>query len=461
MLLSISTTAQQAIDVHCHNVLPEFVDFLEEREMAMSENYPLPMWNAVSHLSFMEDADIVCSVVSMPAPQPCKGGVEECRRIVRHYNEVCAQLKSAYPGKFLFCASLPLPYVEAAIDEAIYALDSLGADGIKLATNSCGQYVGDEALDELMNVLNERHAVVILHPHKPVPVNDSIIAVTPLAMYEYPAETTRAVVNMIMRNVPSRYPAIKFVIPHCGSFLPLALPRMQFLHSAMVAKGVMGEIKWEDNLRNFYYDLAGGVTPELLQTLLRFTSPDHLLYGSDYPYQSAERLVGNIQNLRVMLSSDRTLAKYAGEILYGNASRLFAISSNEGIDKEIPVNSVGQCAKQSMQADGIVRLSKIEVYPEYLEAYMRFAVEVGEVSLRTEPGVLTMYAVAEKENPCMITILETYASQEAYQSHIASPHFQKYKKATLHMVRSLVLSDQEPLNPASKISNFIQPDSSL
>lgn len=116
----------------------------------------------------------------------------------------------------------------------------------------------------------------------------------------------------------------------------------------------------------------------------------------------------------------------------------------------------GMCAKEPMTADGIVRLSKIEVYPQHLDEYMKYATEVGEVSLRTEPGVLTMYAVGEKENPCKITILETYASREAYEKHIASEHFQKYKQGTLHMVKSLVLSDQTPLNPANRINNFIQ-----
>lgn len=116
----------------------------------------------------------------------------------------------------------------------------------------------------------------------------------------------------------------------------------------------------------------------------------------------------------------------------------------------------GMCAKLPMAAYGIVRLSKIEVYPEHLEAYMKYAAEVGEVSLRTEPGVLTMYAVCEKENPCQITILETYASKEAYDSHIASEHFQKYKQGTLHMVKALTLTDQTPLNPANKINNYIQ-----
>ena len=116
----------------------------------------------------------------------------------------------------------------------------------------------------------------------------------------------------------------------------------------------------------------------------------------------------------------------------------------------------GMCAKEPMSADGIVRLSKIEVYPQYLDEYMKYATEVGEISLRTEPGVLTMYAVGEKENPCKVTILETYASREAYEKHIASEHFQKYKQGTLHMVKSLVLSDQKPLNPANKLNNFMQ-----
>ena len=113
------------------------------------------------------------------------------------------------------------------------------------------------------------------------------------------------------------------------------------------------------------------------------------------------------------------------------------------------------CAKEPMTADGIVRLSKIEVYPKYLNEYMKYAAEVGEISLRTEPGVLTMYAVSEKENPCKVTILETYTSKAAYEKHIASEHFQKYKQGTLHMVKSLELSDQTPLNPDNKLNNFM------
>lgn len=133
------------------------------------------------------------------------------------------------------------------------------------------------------------------------------------------------------------------------------------------------------------------------------------------------------------------------------------LATGEVIGKCLQLDKApAMCDKEPMAADGIVRLSKIEIYPQYLDAYMKYAAEVGEVSLRTEPGVLAMYAVSEKENPCRVTILETYASRGAYEKHIASEHFQRYKQGTLHMVKSLVLSDQTPLNPANRINNFIQ-----
>jgi quinol monooxygenase YgiN len=136
---------------------------------------------------------------------------------------------------------------------------------------------------------------------------------------------------------------------------------------------------------------------------------------------------------------------------------LFGLLSCSGTKGEThPSEQPGICAKEEMTVDGIVRLSKIEVWPQFLNEYIQYVTEVGEISLRTEPGVLTMYAVSEKENPCKITILETYASKEAYDRHIASTHFQKYKQGTQHMVKSLVLSDQTPLNPANRVNNFIE-----
>lgn len=143
-------------------------------------------------------------------------------------------------------------------------------------------------------------------------------------------------------------------------------------------------------------------------------------------------------------------------VLFGFIAHSYLVTDNATDRNQAQNIKQGMCAKLPMEADGIVRLSKIEVYPEHLEEYMKYASEVGEVSLRTEPGVLTMYAMSEKDNPCRITILETYASREAYKRHIASPHFRKYKEGTLHMVKSLTLSDQTPVNPANRITNYME-----
>lgn len=319
-----TSTSSAVIDVHSHNILPTWRQVIEQHGAAMDEGFPIPSWDVRNHLSFMNQAGIEQAVLSMPAPQPYFGDTAESCRTVRAYNEACAALKREYPGRFLFCAALPLPDVEASIREAVYALDSLGADGIKLATNSYGQYVGDESLDALMQVLHERQAVVILHPHKPQPVHAGTTAVTPLAAYEYPAETTRAVVNLLARNVPARYPGIRFVVPHCGSFLPLALPRLKALHPAMVAQGLMEPVDWEANLSRLYYDLAGAATPHVVHALLTITTPDHLLYGSDYPYQPPELLRTKLEELRAWMAEDDTLARYVQDILHNNARRLFS-----------------------------------------------------------------------------------------------------------------------------------------
>ena len=327
--LAFPAAAQQTMDVHTHIIVPEYVEVLKAHGAELEETFPLPAWDAERHIAFMDSAGIRTAVLTMPAPQPYFGDAEESAACIRRVNEISAEMKRQHPGRFLFCAALPLPDVDAAVREAVYALDTLGADGIKLATNSRGQYLGDEALEPLMKVLDERHAVIIIHPHRPTSFSEDIVKTTPLAMYEYPAETTRAVVNMLAHNVPVRYPNLKIVVPHCGSFLPLALPRMQSILPAMVRQGYMQPIDWEGNLSRLYYDLAGNPTSEVIRSLLTVTSPDHILYGSDYPYQPDAVLKSNLQRLKQTLASEEDLRPYADKILRENAGRLFEAEKDE------------------------------------------------------------------------------------------------------------------------------------
>ncbi len=108
-------------------------------------------------------------------------------------------------------------------------------------------------------------------------------------------------------------------------------------------------------------------------------------------------------------------------------------------------------AKPVPAENNLVRLSKITVVPAQLDAYNAFLKEEIEASMRLEPGVLTLYATAEKDAPHKITILEIYADRAAYESHLKTPHFQKYKQGTLSMVKKLELVDVKPLIPELKI----------
>ena len=95
----------------------------------------------------------------------------------------------------------------------------------------------------------------------------------------------------------------------------------------------------------------------------------------------------------------------------------------------------------------IVRISEIEVYPDYLTEYLEFAHNVGATSVKEEPGVICIYPMQQLRNDCQIRILEIYASQEAYQHHIKTQHFHTYKQGTLHMVKSLDLVDMRQMAP--------------
>jgi len=99
----------------------------------------------------------------------------------------------------------------------------------------------------------------------------------------------------------------------------------------------------------------------------------------------------------------------------------------------------------------MVRLVKLIIDSIQLENYKAALKEEIETSVRLEPGVLTLYAVSEKDNPTHITILEIYADTVAYKAHLQTPHFIKYKNGTKDMVKSLELVATVPVVPGMKI----------
>ncbi len=97
----------------------------------------------------------------------------------------------------------------------------------------------------------------------------------------------------------------------------------------------------------------------------------------------------------------------------------------------------------------MIRMAEIKIDSAYLEDYKAILKEEAAASVRLEPGVITIFPMYEKKNPAQIRILEIYVSQAAYEQHLKTPHFQKYKTTTLNMVKSLKLVEMEAIDVAT------------
>jgi quinol monooxygenase YgiN len=105
--------------------------------------------------------------------------------------------------------------------------------------------------------------------------------------------------------------------------------------------------------------------------------------------------------------------------------------------------NIDQTAAQDKKL--VVRVARLQIDSTQLENYKAALKEEIDASISIEPGVLNLYAVADKEHPNHITIFEIYANVAAYKAHLETPHFKKYKTYTKDMVQSLTLSDTEPI----------------
>ena len=108
----------------------------------------------------------------------------------------------------------------------------------------------------------------------------------------------------------------------------------------------------------------------------------------------------------------------------------------------------------AQQKEMMVRVSEIEIATDYLEEYKAILKEEAEASVKLEPDVISIFPMYQKNNPTQVRILEIYASRDAYESHLKTPHFQKYKTTTLKMVKSLKLVEMEAIDAETMAKIF-------
>lgn len=283
----------KTIDFHAHAILPSYVDALKRLgiDAQAEEGFPLPKWSVESHLQFMDEANIDFTILSMATPHIFNGMANEkisCAA-ARAINEEFAELCRQFPQRFGFVATLPLPSVEGSIEEFHYATEKLGALGVKVASNSDGVYLGDERLDPIFAALNEKNSLVIIHPSpaKLLP-REGVVTGKVMALYEYPADTTRAVLNLLANGTLEKFPRLKFVVPHCGSFLPYMKQRAGAMFQMLASMNLMEPVNFSASVGKLFFDTAGDPMPEQLDMLLKITSLDKIIFGTDYPYVPAQ-----------------------------------------------------------------------------------------------------------------------------------------------------------------------------
>lgn len=316
---------QKIIDVHSHFVVPVYLDELNRAGRSMEDGFPIPSWEIDKHLEVMEKAGIRWSLLSLSSPNYYDGDIKRCIELTRKINEQMAVYKRKYPERIGFSACLPLPDIDASIDEARYALDKLGATGIRMASNTAGIYLGDPKLEPLMEVLNEKKAIINIHPVKPAALPDNLFTSGPVPLFEFICDTTRAVLNLIANGVIERYRDIKIIVPHNGSFLPNIYQRIYGIAEVLAPKGLMKEVDVKENVSRLYFDMTGDPVPDVLDFLMTIADPDKVLYGSDYPFNSEEMVYRKIESLNMYLEKNPKLKPLKEKLLYKNAEKLFHI----------------------------------------------------------------------------------------------------------------------------------------
>ena len=227
------------------------------------------------HLDMMDRLGITHAVLSCPTLKYLDDP-DACAAYCRKVNDAGASLVRSYPDSFSFAAILPLPYVSAAAEEAERALSELGACAVGMCSNYNGMYLGDDRLLPLFDLLNEKGCTILLHPAAPPVWPEGPITGKILPMFEFIADTTRTMLDMISSGMLSSHPNVKIVIPHTGSCLPVALDRY---YGIMRAQGNLREAP----LEQIYYDLACDAYPHAVPILLTWTDTSHIVYGTDFP----------------------------------------------------------------------------------------------------------------------------------------------------------------------------------
>jgi predicted TIM-barrel fold metal-dependent hydrolase len=278
----MSTTKPHRIDVHHHHTPPPYLAALTARNILG----PVREWTPEKSLADMDKAGVATALTSITTPALRFLDDPGARKLARECNEYSAKLAADSKGRFGTFAAMPMPYVEATLQEIAYALDTLKADGIGLLTSYGDKWLGDPAFAPVMDELNRRKAVVYTHPTT-ANCCGNLIPDVPDAIVEWGTDTTRTIASLVFSGTASRLRDVKFIFSHGGGTLPFLTER--FVRLPQANKNVAARLPngVEAELKRFYYDTAQAAHPYALASLTKLIPVSQIVFGTDYPYRTA------------------------------------------------------------------------------------------------------------------------------------------------------------------------------
>jgi predicted TIM-barrel fold metal-dependent hydrolase len=270
------------IDTHHHLIPPDYRSALQKAGIAEAVEFELPDWSPEASMQTMAELDIGTAILSVSTPGTTfLSDPADAAALARDLNDYTAELTAAQPDRFGFFATVPMPHINITVTEAVRALDDLNADGVVLLANNAGTYLGEDGQDPLFSVLNDRSAVVFIHPGR---LPGPIVPGVPSFAADFLLDTTRAAYLLVRNGIQSQYPKIRFILSHGGGFVPYASHRMALAINATTGRRWVDVL---DDIASFYFDTALSSSAAALPSLLAFAKPGHITFGSDTPFAPA------------------------------------------------------------------------------------------------------------------------------------------------------------------------------
>lgn len=270
------------IDVHSHFIPDFYRDAVYTAGMAPASGR-FPDWSPQLALDMMEQHEIDVSIISLAQPgvQFCEPA--EARRLVRCCNEFAAEVSARTPKRIAAFAAVPTSNMDEAVEEVVFAYDDLKMVGVTLFASYGQKFLGDAVFDPLMKELNDRDAVVFVHPALH-PSSKSLDLPWPGFVMEYLFDTTRAAVNLVYSGTLDRYPRIRFILPHAGGVMPYFAWRLSISPILDQRMPDLSPTVVMEKLRRFWFDNALSPEKRTIATLNEVAGPDRLVFGSDWPF---------------------------------------------------------------------------------------------------------------------------------------------------------------------------------